>query len=248
MQPRFLMRYLALIAGAFFVCIGAQADSIAAGTFNISGTVFITTSQMEFGLSSIPPPGDQQAQIANGNSGAFASLTPGSTATIENFFYSPFVTLPNWIQLPDGIDVNLGSLPVNSSVPLCTGTAADDTVGNSCRPSAMSPFVLTQDPNAVALVFVTDGSAYSGPLAGGSTPITGIFTSQFAGNEGTITKLLANFAADQDIENTYSATFNTVAVATTPEPSTLVTSGSAALLAALLFLAQKKSWLRRNRF
>ena len=52
----------------------------------------------------------------------------------------------------DGIDLSLTNIPINTSVPVCTGTAADNALGDLCRQTRLSPIVLEQGPSGVTAI------------------------------------------------------------------------------------------------
>jgi hypothetical protein len=206
------------------------ATSIGAGQFNLAGNLYINQNSVLFGLNTVPPPGDQLASIQLPETGPFSGLLPtGPPAQIKNIPMNPTppngaLSIPQWIVLPDGIDVDLQFIPLNTSVAVCTGTSADNGLGNSCRPNAGSPIVLTQTSTGVTAKVDVQGIAYTGTSTTGSSSLTGLLSANFTvGGENTISSLLATFASQGFINTSYSGNFNTVAGV--PEPSMLAGFG-----------------------
>ncbi len=216
MQPRLPMRYLALIAGAFFVCICAHADSVPSGVFGISGNATLQTSAISFG---------SPTNITSPATGPFASL-PGGTATIGSIASTSSPAATNWIVLPDGIDLNLTSVLAGTDPTACSSNAP----GSSCTPAG-SPYSIFQSSATQAQIsFVLTGTAYSGLFSGGSSPFNAVFTEQLAGSGATITNIVSELNST-GLPNTYSATFTvTGPTSVTPEPGTLISSMTGLLL------------------
>lgn len=226
------MRYLALIAGAFFVCTSAQADSVASGMFNISGNVTLQSSAITFG---------SPATFGTPATGPFASLTSGTTA-IGNIASTSSPAATNWIMLPDGINLNLTTVLPGVDSSTCSSNAP----GSVCTPSG-SPYSISQVSSTQAdITFVLEGTAYSGSFAGGSSPFVAIFTDQLAGSGATITNIVAELNST-GVANTYSANFTVTGPASvTPEPGTLISSMTGLLLIGWR-VAERKRWSFKNR-
>ncbi len=215
------------------------ATSIGAGSFNLQGTLDVTATSVLFGLNSTPPPGDQLARVQPPLLGVFGSgalaLTTGSSATIHNItsqpsFPSGALSIPQWVVLPDGVDLDLVTVPFNQSIAACTGTTADNTIGNSCRPNALSPIVLTETSTGVTANLNVMGVAYTGTAGSGTTPFSGLISADFSSllpGEGTISTLLGTFASQGFITTGYTSNFSTTPV---PEPSMLAAMGFGVLL------------------
>jgi hypothetical protein len=211
------------LLSAVIVAAPLGATSIGTGQFNLAGNLYVNSTQVLFGLNTVPPPGDQLAAIQLPETGAFSTLTVGETAGIKNIpmnpaFPSGALSIPQWITLPDGIDVDLQNVPFNTSIPLCTGTET------TCRPNLgpqQSPIVLTQTSSGVTATLDVTGIAYSGTSATGSSSLTGLLSAQFAG--ATINGLLGTFQSQGFINSSYSGTFTVTSAV--PEPGMLAGLG-----------------------
>ncbi len=219
------------ILSVAFLSATAGATSIGAGQFNLSGNLYVTAGSVLFGYATVPPPGDQTAGIQLPDTGPFSTLAPPQTATIHNITSSPAfpsgnISIPQWILLPDGIDLDLQNVPFNLTIAPCTGTAADNVIGNSCRPNSTSPIILTQTATGVTAKLNVMGVAYTGTSTTGSSPFNGLFSANFTpSNENTISGLLGTFAAQGFIDTSYSANFSTPGTSAVPEPATLTGLG-----------------------
>ena len=189
-----------------------SATSIGAGQFNLSGNLYITNTQILFGLNSVPPPGDQTGAIQLPDTGPFSTLTTGQTAAIHNLTSPPNSTtgalnVSQWIVLPDNITLDLTTVPINTTIAACTGTSADNAIGHSCRATAVSPVILTQTATGVTAELDTMGNAYvTGTSATGTSPFTGVFSANFTTpNENTISSLLGTFGSQGFVNTSYSA-------------------------------------------
>ena len=128
-------RVVGALAGMFVLTGLASADSVVgAGQFNLSGTIYVSQTADLFGYNAVPSPSssDQMAGVVLPSTGPFSSLTAGTHGTdLESVRARPIrlagpVTpgtpflLPNFITLPNGIDVDLTQIPINTAVPICS--------------------------------------------------------------------------------------------------------------------------------
>src|ERR1700733_7166831 len=236
MIVKFKLLSLSLIA-AFSISSCAFGATVGAGTFNLSGTAVGTTTGIDFYLHS---PGDQEGSINLPTSGAFAALAPTTVEIIQNLSAAPGpnqvipgqpIDFVNWIQLTDGIILDLTSIPI-PSFPVCT-TSSPETTGYQCLVNANSPVVLTKTASGVSARIDVFGSAH---FAGQTThtAFTGLFNSPTT-DFSTIADFETFFDANGAIPAlSYSASFTTVSAV--PEPATLGMAG----LCLLAF------WLRRR--
>jgi hypothetical protein len=152
-------------------------------------------------------------------------------------FPSGALSVPQWITLPNGIDADLQNVPINTTIAVCTGTSADNTVGNSCRVSALSPIVVTQTATGVTAKIDVIGIAYSGSSSTGSSTLDGLISADFTvGPEATISGLLGTFSSQGFINTSYSGNFSVTPGV--PEPGMLAGLGLGML--ALGFYRRRK--------
>ncbi len=236
---------LGVVLGFLLASGVALADTVTTGSFSESGSIYVSATALDFGLMTLPPPGDQKADINIPTSGPFSSLTSTDQLEIGNLNLSSATVTssdinfggsePDWITLPNGIDLSLNNIPINTAVPVCRGTAAEDVPGTLCRAYASSPIVLEQGVTGVTAILGVSGDAYytSSPFV--LTAYDGKMSADFTGPDGTISGLLGSFALAGSVNTGYSGTFSTTA---TPEPGTFPAL-AVGLLAIGIFVRKK---------
>jgi hypothetical protein len=197
------------------LCATASASYVGAGTFNLTGTAVGATGGVNFYYAT---PGDQQAASVQPSLGVFSTLAPGTIETIQNLTAANGVIpgtsfdFQNWIQLTDGIDLDVTSIPL-SSYGVCpsSGVVAN---GYSCVANPASPIILTQGASGVSALL----SLYGWAHYAGSTDYTSFYGLLQAPSTNFAT--IASFETYFDTYGTipavsYSASFTTVS----PEPA-----------------------------
>lgn len=243
------LKFGKLALGAMFASVltlPLGATPIGAGTFDLSGRLEVQQSAVLFGLQNPPAtPNNQQALVIDG-SGSFSALTAGQIATIQNItsmpaFPSGAISIPQWIQLPDGIDLDLSTAVIDTTLPICTGTSADNVVGYTCRANATSPITLQQQATGVKAGLSLLGTAYSGTSSTGTSSFIGLLSADFTQpGETTISGLLNTFATSTPphIDTGYEANFT---VSIIPEPGMLAGVGL-----GMLVLGSLRRKIRKN--
>jgi hypothetical protein len=225
-----LRQNAAALLGALLFSGLAIATPVGSGTFNLSGTVMGSTSGLNFYLTTF---GDQTGVTVNPATGAFAGLAADTKETIQNLTVANGVTppnfnFPNWVKLTDGINLDATQIAINTTIPVCTGTAFDNPVAAmGCRPNATSPVVLLQKgnqagaPNGVSASLIINGSAHFA----GDTDLTPFIGTLNAADSDftTVSALVAAYNANGGVPAVgYQASFTTLAV---PEPMTMAFLG-----------------------
>ncbi|HEX4770641.1 MAG TPA: hypothetical protein VH351_07420 [Bryobacteraceae bacterium] len=213
------------------------------GSFFLDGTVSGMTGGLSFYKNT---PGDHTGTIALPTTGSFSDLTAGDTQTILDATVANGVVpgtnfdFKNWVQLTNGINLDLMSIPIPSlSACPTSGTVA---VGFSCLVNAKSPVVLTQGANGVGAVVATFGMAHTGNQTN-DVEFRGLFVSPSTNFE-TIADFENFFNTNGNIPPIgYTANFTIIPATTVPEPRWL-TVGFGALLACIGL--RRKSQARKS--
>jgi hypothetical protein len=221
--------YLALVAVAC-TPLAAKADLIL-GVLNTTGVAQISLGTIGFLDNEFSVNSPAAAQ-----EGGFTALA-GTTGTIQNLVNPPDATGP--LDIPDFITFNSAPnititltflLPGIDGSAGCTATPA--AAGQLCTPDLpdQSPFDLQNTtPTSSTASFEILGTEVDS-ITGDTTPVTGIFTTQFA--DQNFQQLLLEVQNGDQVNATFSAQIFT----TVPEPGT-----SIELAFGLMFLAV--SWL-----
>jgi len=233
MNSKNVSRVVAALATIFLLTGMASAAQLGAGQFNIASSVYLTNNGFFVGTDA-PTAGsgaNQAATVFLPTSGPFSSITAGEGLTVKALTVPPVIPggtflLPQWIVLPNGIDMDLTSLPL-STFPLCSGAT-----NGPCQAQAGSPISLVSSaagiPPGVSAIFNVAGTAYlASDPTGTATPFSGIFTAQFVQPpDNTIAGLLGDFRTNGFITTSFSATFTTTPTAPVPEPATMALIGA----------------------
>jgi hypothetical protein len=253
------LKFGKMALGAIFASVltlPLGATPVGTGSFGLSGNLEVTPTSVLFGLGSPPTAGGstetQHALIsADVNTGGFATLVHGQIASIQNItsmpaFPSGAISIPQWIVLPNNIDLDLTNVVFNTTVPICSTTGASDAPGTTCRVmlgSTQSPILLTELGPGIGVYAQIGvlGNAYSGSASTGTSPFNGIISDQFtAAGETTISGLLNTFITQGFIEgDNYSGGFSVNIV---PEPGMLAGVGL-----GMLVLGSLGRKIRKNR-
>jgi hypothetical protein len=246
-------RVLGALASVFLLHGVASAAAVGTGTFNLSGTVFVTNTAFLFGFHTLPDgsSADQQANVVLPATGAFSGLHAGDIESIHNlltpanggvFGPGPVIpgssfTLAPFIELNTiGIDLDLtgnNPLPI-SPAPLCVGTVFD-TPGDICQAQPGSPVTLEQGLLGVTAIMNLGGRAH---FTGSSD--TSIFLGKFSASFGgaKISQILNDLNTQGFVRTGYQASFVTLPTNTVPEPASMALIGAG--LFALGFFGKKR--------
>jgi len=205
---------------------------VGAGSFNLSGTAMGASTGLNFYLNG---PGDQLGVTVNPATGAFSGLSAGTQETVRNLTVGNGVipgtnfNFQNWVQLSDGINLDATQIAINTSIPVCSGSAFDNPLAPlACRPTATSPIVLLQkgdqagNPNGVTASLIINGFAHFV----GDTDLTPFIGTLNAADSDftTVSSLVTAYNANGGVPAVgYQASFTTSAAV--PEPMTMAFLG-----------------------
>lgn len=216
MKHQALLFSIAALAGTFSASLHATPIS---GTFDMSGIVTVTTTQMTFNSDVAPNLADMFTLSSGTDSFAgkdgqqgVNDLNIATEPVGSTFAEQPFIIVPG---LPS-LDINFIYAGTGGSAD-CTATPA---VGQTCTPPnpGGSPFTFTND-NPPTAIQSSAQWVFSGVTSDGLSTWTANFTSQFNTPYQTV---LAAFEPGNAgfVSNSYSATA-TVVVSPIPEPGPL---------------------------
>lgn len=241
---------LAAAAMLFFPVI-SQA-SLLTGTLVISGSVNISTVGGTNGRIDFLPvvtPGSGTA--ANPGSGAFvvnpAVVQKGdfvalanSIGTIENIesAFAPVntnLTQFNFVTFSSLPNITFELTRVLGGVDPAAGCSPPPAAGQTCTPTATSPFNLQNLTTTSSTASFTVQGLELDTLTGTSTPITGTFAATF--DSLNLQQLVALANTPAGVSTGFTATFTASAV---PEPASILQLGAGALLLGFGALARRK--------
>ena len=236
-----------LFAGALLTASASYASLVGAGDFTLTGGAVGTNNG---GVIFALPPTLQEGSILGNGTGAFSGLMMGQIQTINSLLpptiSPPTANEPNWIQLSDGINIDLvgsNALPL-PGIGLCSAIVTPVN-GQTCVATATSPVFFTQGPGGVTATLITNGEAH---FVGDSdlTPIRGVFSSSLLPSGGnplaTLTDVAAFFTTNSHLPpQMYTATFETTSAV--PEPAAAGFMGAGILGLGLLKLLRKRQAL-----
>lgn len=204
---------LAVTLGSLFVA-SSFATTIQPGQANIAGTATVGTNYVNFSNNGIPNTYTAQQP----NTGGFSGLTGGTIQNLNMEVPNPFVTFNTASGL---VSFDLLGFNPGIGTGACSGSAAN-MVGNTCTPAGSFFTLIQRQPSQVEIDLSVYGISYLGSAATGSSPTSGLFTTQNL-IPGTITGVL-NQVQSGGSTNAYSATFSATSPA--PEPASMLMLGS----------------------
>jgi hypothetical protein len=164
--------------------------------------------------------GDNETLVQNPTTGTFdgiASPFPQIAGTNNLPESTGAVSVSSWLQLPNGINLDVTNILSQTSVlyPLCGDTAADDALAG-CTLAGDPGILLSKTMSGVTLSLSVLGSAYTGNTGTGTTPFTGLLTSDFAQTTPSIFSVEHSLYANGYLTHPFSGSI----VTAVPEPGT----------------------------
>jgi len=212
--------FAGLLAAAVFFNAGSARAAAVTGQANIAGNVNVDLTSIIFNPTFTNTPGALET-------GSFAGLTGGTIMSLTGGPRTGAVNVPGFISFSLGVanPVTFDLTFVAPGVGTQAGCASS-TPGSLCTPNG-SPFTLLQlTSSTVVASLQLNGMAYTGSAATGSTPTTGVFSTQTVIG-GTLPAIIAALGAGQALQGiTYSASFvASPAASPVPEPASMLLMG-----------------------
>jgi hypothetical protein len=232
---------IAGVAGLSVLCVSSASAAPITGTVNISGSVAVGETFIDFQPPAGPPNGSFTVSNS-GNTGSFAALNNTTGSILDLASTQIGMSVPNWITFTAAPNIVLNLTSVDPGSYTQTDCTMAPALGQTCTPGPPAP-----QPNPFSLTNLevggTLGSVASitfhgtavNTTTGETSSFIGVFSSQFTVPYQT---LLMDLAAGPtaSIDTSYSATISTSAV---PEPATMILLGSG--LIGIFVLGRKRA-------
>jgi hypothetical protein len=260
LRREIFVRKILTVSGlaALLLVPSSFASTITSGSFDISGTIYVTnpestpvvtaagtcptgiacilwqdgagTTNGEVDISSAGlPNGNIPASIAGTNAADMANLMDPPDAV------GTAIDVPDFITFNSGVTTDLTLTYIEPGIYTPAECGAAPAVGQTCTPPG-SLFNLVNNPPPVGQATVT--WVMEGTTTSGSTWI-GNFTTQFPAGTPYQT-VLTDLATNGFVDNTFSGTITLMPAAQTPEPATLTLMGTGLILLALGLRRRKR--------
>ncbi len=232
-----MKRTLYLGLASTILVLGAVTTASATmitGNVDTTGTAGVSATAIDFyqvppACATGPNPGTTGCFLTGAATGSFASASMMSG--IVKDLTTPGAPVPAFMTFSNGVTFDLVSTPF-AGLPDCS-TVNQTQGGVTCVPGT-SPFRLTNGPGpnpdgsgvaqSVSVQFTVNVNGYIGTAASGTTPYTGIYTTQISGE--TIADVLATLVSNNGtgvVVHAYSASF--APTSATPEPASIALMG-----------------------
>jgi hypothetical protein len=214
---------IAGVAAISALCVSSASAAPITGIVNISGSVDVGGTLIDFQPPAGPPNG-AFAVSNSGNTGSFAGLnnTAGSILDIPTMS-GP---LPGFITFAAAPNIRLDLTSVDPGTFTSTDCGLPAAPGQTCTPGPPfpqpNPFNLSNSTATLSTAAITFHGTAVNTITGETSSFVGVFSSQFTVPYQT---LLAEVSRGASISTSYSASI-TATPTGVPEPATMILLGS----------------------
>jgi hypothetical protein len=214
---------IAGMAGLSAFCVSSASAAPITGTVNISGSVAVGGTFIDF-QPPVGPPSGTFAVSNTGNSGSFAGLSNTAGTILDIATMSGPLT--GFLTFASAPNIRLDLTSVDPGSFTSTDCFAAPAAGQTCTPGAPfpqpNPFNLSNGSASLSVASITFHGTAVNTTTGETSSFIGVFSSQFTVPYQT---LLSDIAAGGSISTSYSASI-TATSTTVPEPATMILLGS----------------------
>jgi hypothetical protein len=221
---------IAGVAGLSAFCISSASAAPITGTVNISGSVAVGATFIDF-QPPVGPPNGSLVVSNSGNTGSFAALnnTTGSILDLNETVETPGLSFPalmGFITFTTAPNIRLDLTAIDPGTFTQTDCFAAPAAGQTCTPPAFgggvqNPFNLSNGSATTSAASITFRGNAVNTTTGETDTFVGIFSTQFTVPYQT---LLQEVTSGATVSTSYSATITTTSAV--PEPASLFLLGS----------------------
>lgn len=225
---------IAGVAGLSAFCVSSASAAPITGTVNISGSVAVGGTFIDF-QPPVGPPNGVFSVSNTGNTGSFAALnnTAGSILDLNEMVQTPgvaFPTLTGFITFTADPTIRLDLTSIDVGSFTSTDCFAAPAAGQTCTPPlgfggavGTNPFNLNNTSAGTSTASITFHGTAVNTATGETSSFIGVFSSQFTVPYQT---LLSDITAGTTVSTSYSASITATPTSTVPEPATMILLGS----------------------
>jgi len=217
---------IAGVAAISAFCVSSASAAPITGTVNLSGSVAVGGTFIDFQPPAGPP--DGAFTVSNsGNSGSFSGLNNTAGTIMDLSSTTPGSSIPGFITFAAAPNIRLDLTSVDPGSFTSTDCFAAPAAGQTCTPGAPfpqpNPFNLSNGSASLSVASITFHGDVVNTVTGEKSSFIGVFSSQFT---VPYQMLLSEITAGRAISTSYSASITASPSPSVPEPATMILLGS----------------------